>query len=460
MGATTSRENSTRLSLKQHEKTKRRRKLPSLKTREIEPKLKQLSSSPPVNLVKHQVVLSDHISPVSSLSAIISIPTHRSSWRKSFNTLTTRTTANENTSMTSSSSSCCFEEEEEEEMKSSPRTSVGSEEQHLKLIPENEYIKKKRTTGSSFSSFKSGLSKKDSDIVFEPAKFNPNITNDLKSFWSYNNDEKEYNRQLRQHFVLKHILQGNIHVPVPKDKPIVILDAACGAGFWTLDMTSEFPNAKIIGLDTFVTEDKRMKNNNSTNIVYKYGDLTTHLSLPNNYLDIIYQRDTTSILPHERWSFLFQEQLRVLKPGGYIELVEYDFRIRDPGPVLALVNEWYKVASNSVGVNPKQAKHLKELIASAGFVDIEQKTVSIPIGEWPDTEVEKEKGFLNKFLIKGLFKSMKSWWIHELAVSEQEYDKVFEAAMEEFSEQRCSIDWIIYTARKPLNTPTSSIYEA
>jgi hypothetical protein len=60
-----------------------------------------------------------------------------------------------------------------------------------------------------------------------------------------------------------------------------------------------------------------------------------------------------------------------------------DFDIRDPGPVLALVNEWYKIASTSVGVDPREAKKLESMLVSAGFEQVERKIVSIPIGEWP-----------------------------------------------------------------------------
>lgn len=93
-------------------------------------------------------------------------------------------------------------------------------------------------------------------------------------------------------------------------------------------MAQAYPNAKVIGLDAFPAEDKRMKGySNATigapNIVYKYGDLTAQLTLPDNYIDVLYQRDTTSIIPHERWPFLFQELMRVIKPGGHVELVEY-----------------------------------------------------------------------------------------------------------------------------------------
>ncbi|KAI9480860.1 MAG: S-adenosyl-L-methionine-dependent methyltransferase [Benjaminiella poitrasii] len=379
----------------------------------------------------------------------------RSSWRKSFSTTFSRTTHDKN-SFTSYS---YFDDDD-----TSPRTSLGSEEENLEnpSIKVTESVYNKRKKKSSFSSLSN-------DIVFE-SKYNnadsiaPNEEffsskqRSPKPFWTYNNgDEREYDRQLRQHYVLKHVLNGNIHVPIATDKSITILDSACGAGFWTLDMARSYPNAQVIGLDAFQTEDSKQTNGyaNATiwvpNIVYKYGDLTTHLSLPDNYLDVIFQRDTMSIMPHERWPFLLDELIRIAKPGGYIELVEYDFNIRDPGPVLALVNEWYKIASTSVGVNPRETMQLKSMLLSAGFQNIQEKVISIPIGEWPTDEVEREKGFLYKQVVKALFKSMKAWWTSELAVTEHEYDKVINAAMDEFDEQRCYIDWVIYTAQKPLN---------
>ncbi|CAO3622182.1 unnamed protein product [Mucor fragilis] len=144
MGTTASREGSAR--------HKYRRKLASLKSqksREIittsadnKPSLKTIESitaskpntppivhqPTPVNLVKHQVVLSDHVSPMSSLSAVISIPMRRSSWRKSVNTTTTRTT-NDNGSITSGSFfDDDIDDDADSELISSPRTSVGSEE--------------------------------------------------------------------------------------------------------------------------------------------------------------------------------------------------------------------------------------------------------------------------------------------------------------------------------------------
>lgn len=54
---------------------------------------------------------------------------------------------------------------------------------------------------------------------------------------------------------------------------------------------------------------------------------------------------------------------------------------------------------------------------------------------------------------------MRPWWISELAVSEEEYDKVVVAAMDELDEQQCSMDWVIYTARKPIASSASTSTE-
>lgn len=231
MGATTSREGSTR--------QKYGRKLASLKSqksREIitsdnnKPSVKVVESTKPtsahstvpvyqptpVNLVKHQVVLSDHVSPMSSLSAIISIPIRRSSWRKSVNAITTRTT-NDNGSITSGSffdDDDIDDDDADSEVISSSRTSAGSEENNFLKVEDNRKKIKHRTAPllNSFKSYK----KEGNDIVFE-SKYNSfalPITatstqeeiskRPLRPFWSYNTgDEKEYDRYKMTLFILQ-----------------------------------------------------------------------------------------------------------------------------------------------------------------------------------------------------------------------------------------------------------------
>lgn len=67
-------------------------------------------------------------------------------------------------------------------------------------------------------------------------------------------------------------------------------------------------------------------------------------------------------------------------------IIILDFNLSDPGPVLSLVNEWYKIASDSVGVSPSEVKQLKNFLVKAGFQDVKERTINIPIGEWHEDE--------------------------------------------------------------------------
>ncbi|KAI8885362.1 S-adenosyl-L-methionine-dependent methyltransferase [Backusella circina FSU 941] len=401
---------------------------------------------PTVNLVRHQVVLSDHVSPMSSLSQAITIPIRKTSWRRGSNNVMKRQVDN---ASTASSYSQTDEDDDDFSTRTSPRTSAGSDAGGVFKADESSSVESHNKKNYSPNHLR-----EDFDIVFESkyANTKQQTKKPPKPFWVYNNgDEKEYDRQLRQHYVLKQILNGNIHVPIDQEK-LVILDSACGAGFWAMDMAQELPNATVIGLGAFTDDYKRFMHANTKNVSFQKGDVTKSLHFPDNSVDIIYQRDTTSLMPHESWPQLLKEFKRITKPGGYVELVEYDFEVKNPGPVLALVNEWYKIASSSIGVDSAEPRVLEDLLTLAGFEQVTSKTISIPVGEWPEDQAEKEKGFLYKQVIQALFKSMKPWWIVELGVSEREYDKVTSAALDEFEEQRCSLDWTVAIARKPTCT--------
>ena len=60
-----------------------------------------------------------------------------------------------------------------------------------------------------------------------------------------------------------------------------------------------------------------------------------------------------------------------------------DLLFTNPGPVLALVNEWYKIAANRIGIAPNYAESLPGFLHEAGFENIHVDEYNIPIGEWP-----------------------------------------------------------------------------
>lgn len=70
-----------------------------------------------------------------------------------------------------------------------------------------------------------------------------------------------------------------------------------------------------------------------------------------------------------------------------------------PGPVLTQVNEWYRSAADTIGINPDYTNYLTNYIKAAGFIDVKETIYDIPIGEWPTTD--------RKYIIRLLKDSLK-----------------------------------------------------
>ncbi|ORE16854.1 S-adenosyl-L-methionine-dependent methyltransferase [Rhizopus microsporus] len=269
--------------------------------------------------------------------------------------------------------------------------------------------------------------------------------------------EKERDRQTRQHYVLKQVLQGNIHVTL--DKPTRILDSACGVGLWSLEMAHDFPNCQVIGIDILPPSEHEgwslartgaWSAGQTRNVCFQKQDiLQSTLSFDDGSFDFIYQRDVATVLPFNIWPKLLLEFFRITKPGGKIELVEYDLHFKNPGPVLNLVNEWYSAAAATIGVRQDYTNYLSEYLERAGYINITEKAIDIPIGEWSTDDLQRQYGFLYKEQMKALFKSMKRWWCTEIKVSPQEYDQVCIDALKEFEEYHSMARWKIFTAEKP-----------
>jgi ubiquinone/menaquinone biosynthesis C-methylase UbiE len=112
----------------------------------------------------------------------------------------------------------------------------------------------------------------------------------------------------------------------PLENPTLIVDWCCGIGAWDMEMAAKFPQAKIVGVDY---KEAKLSNlqHGLPNLEFKFfaiHDATTGLeSFEDNSVDMIMMRDTWLInSPSFKWHNMLKESLRVLKPGGYIEVEE------------------------------------------------------------------------------------------------------------------------------------------
>ncbi|OBT67018.1 hypothetical protein VE03_04506 [Pseudogymnoascus sp. 23342-1-I1] len=184
-----------------------------------------------------------------------------------------------------------------------------------------------------------------------------------------------------------------------------ILDLGTGTGIWAIDMADKFPNAEVMGFDISLMQPQTIP----PNLVFRRRDFeSTWVGLPMDSFDLIHLRMLAGSIssPPELYANVF----RHLKPSvGCIEHVEIDFYPRcDNGslPRNAALIEW---ADNLMSATEQAYKPLAyntqtgSMLHSAGFVDIKEEVIRIPVNPWAHDPHQKDIGrWFNLGLCQGL----------------------------------------------------------
>ncbi|KAI8052983.1 S-adenosyl-L-methionine-dependent methyltransferase [Syncephalis plumigaleata] len=156
---------------------------------------------------------------------------------------------------------------------------------------------------------------------------------------------------------------GTTHFsPVPQ--PREILDVGCGSGRWLADMAKVFPNCHMHGID--LVEPKQF-NNLPAGCSVTLADLHDGLPFESNRFDLVHQQALRFFIPNNRWPLVAEELFRVCRPGGHVELVEYDL-VADPTDREAnrLLGALHSVTRMG-GIEWEAVHHLPQLLRISGF---------------------------------------------------------------------------------------------
>jgi hypothetical protein len=98
------------------------------------------------------------------------------------------------------------------------------------------------------------------------------------------------------------------------------------------------------------------------------------------------------------WSALYRQCYDHLKPGGYIEQVEWSIHNRSADGTLAKEGTLAKWSANALAIAERTGKtfeiaeNMAGLITEAGFEDVVEKRFKWPIGPWSSDKRLKELG--------------------------------------------------------------------
>jgi ubiquinone/menaquinone biosynthesis C-methylase UbiE len=132
--------------------------------------------------------------------------------------------------------------------------------------------------------------------------------------------DDELDRLVSQHYILRTAFGSDFSAPIELDNKIV-LDVGCGPATWTMEMANAYPGCTFIGIDKHAVFPRDIK---PKNCHFQLVDIANavYLPFPDNSIDYIFQRDMNWSLNKDDWAPLMQEYFRILKPGGWIELME------------------------------------------------------------------------------------------------------------------------------------------
>ncbi|KAI8373812.1 S-adenosyl-L-methionine-dependent methyltransferase [Blakeslea trispora] len=196
--------------------------------------------------------------------------------------------------------------------------------------------------------------------------------------------QQDEERMNTHHFALKEMFGSNFlktienHVDF-NSSSTTTLDIGCGAGTWLMDMATEFPAAKFVGIDKETLFPQIIR---PANVDFHEGDVRNGLPFEDNYFDFVQIRLFLLAFDMNEWDNCLKEVYRVLKPGGYIQWTEP--KLVDNGD--EIVTEFSTRVRDmllSKNQDPKIIEHQADMLKQHGFIPKEKSTKAIPLSNHP-----------------------------------------------------------------------------
>ncbi|KAI9821314.1 MAG: hypothetical protein M1827_004050 [Pycnora praestabilis] len=210
-------------------------------------------------------------------------------------------------------------------------------------------------------------------------------------------DEDEVERLEIQHNVLNRVFDDKLIFP-PMRNPKNILDCGYGAANWAVEVAENYPECEVIGVDI----SPHMKPDETPeNLWLQLDDLNQSFTYPRNTFDLVHSRLITGGINKSRWPGYLRDVLKVLKPGGWFQMVELYYNCQSDNGSLTeehALREWStKYLSALEEIKDLRAPlRLNTMMANAGFVDMESKMIPLPLCAWSRDPREFEIGNLNR----------------------------------------------------------------
>ncbi|RGB39068.1 S-adenosyl-L-methionine-dependent methyltransferase [Rhizophagus diaphanus] len=136
--------------------------------------------------------------------------------------------------------------------------------------------------------------------------------------------DKNIERLQMQHYLFsKCVWRSNYSSPLEENFELggaKVLDVQCGSGIWMSDLATEYSNSTFVGIDD--DAERARIEMELPNAAFLHHNLMEGLPFPDDTFDFVHQRFFTSVNEADWENYILPEIVRILKPGGWVELME------------------------------------------------------------------------------------------------------------------------------------------
>ncbi|KAH9845121.1 Methyltransferase domain [Teratosphaeria destructans] len=231
-----------------------------------------------------------------------------------------------------------------------------------------------------------------------------------RGVWCVPIDEIDERRLDDANSILREVLDNRIVLPPDEEFDLLavdepdVLDCGVGKGAWVDEFLREYEECSpnVVGVDVYFgqgledddeeeEEEERDGIEEWTQHTWNLNGRFRHSGISPETFDLINSRLLAEGIDAARWPSYVVDLKNLLKPGGWLQMVELELKIQsNNGGLQYSMNEplflwqsWYEIGMRCHGKEPRIGRRLGELMRQAGFERVHAPPAKqLPIGTW------------------------------------------------------------------------------